>query len=314
MYFGDASLPKDGEVEGATVDDLANLLSRLNWTIAANEDSSLLSQIKLLRSDSNDRLDRLNASFQKFAEKVAELNSKALIEALSEVIRDFNAKLNEQFGENFKNLNAAVEKLVVWQQQYERTLNSLIEQETATRKTMTEAALRYADLVTHSTKFVEVSNSLHELMGELNKQRLELTTSLKGLAELINKAATGLPQIEAKIVEMTAQIEKGVRTNNDALGAALKSSAQTLQAHGSQLVSLLEETIASANKSLNAHIRQSTEDSKKQILALDAALEEELRKSIESLGRQLAALSQKFVQDYTPLTDRLRAVLQVGRV
>jgi len=41
---------------------------------------------------------------------MAENNSKALIEALQEVIRDFNAKINEQFGENFKQLNEAVGK------------------------------------------------------------------------------------------------------------------------------------------------------------------------------------------------------------
>jgi hypothetical protein len=46
---------------------------------------------------------------------------------------------------------------------------------------------------------------------------------------------------------------------------------------------------------------------------LDKALEEELRKSIESLGRQLTALSQKFVQDYTPLTAQLQRVVQMGR-
>jgi len=51
------------------------------------DDSTLLGQVKLLRTEANDRLDRLNQSYQHFAEKVAEANSKALIQALSEVIR-----------------------------------------------------------------------------------------------------------------------------------------------------------------------------------------------------------------------------------
>jgi DNA anti-recombination protein RmuC len=87
----------------------------LNKAIAGDEDSTLLGQMKLARADSNDKLDRLRSSIDNYANTVAEANSKALIEALSEIIRDFNTKLNEQFGENFKQLNAAVEKLVIWQ-------------------------------------------------------------------------------------------------------------------------------------------------------------------------------------------------------
>ena len=52
----------------------------------------------------------------------------------------------------------------------------------------------------------------------------------------------------------------------------------------------------------------------KHVTMLDKALEEELRRAIESLGRQLTALSQKFVQDYTPLTAQLQRVLQSARV
>jgi len=47
-----------------------------------------------------------------------------------------------------------------------------------------------------------------------------------------------------------------------------------------------------------------------QLVKLDTALETELSKSISSLGRQLTALSRRFVEDYTPLTDRLRSLLQ----
>jgi molybdopterin converting factor small subunit len=313
LWFGDPSLPTDGEPTGATVDDLAEHLSRLNRSVAGADDSTVLGQIKLLRNDNNERLDGLTSSFERFAEKMAEANSKALIEALSEVIRDFNTKLNEQFGENFKHLNAAVEKLVVWQKQYEQQLNALIQQETATRKSMTESSLRYAELVNKSTVFTATAAALQEILTATRMQSEQLNTSLRGLAELVTKAATGLPLIEVKIVEMTRQIEHGVRTNQEALGAVLRTSAQAMQTHNQELTTLLKSTIAGANKDLNGHIRQATEDTKKHIVALDKALEEELTKSIESLGRQLTALSQKFVQDYTPLTQKLQQLLQSVR-
>jgi hypothetical protein len=274
VIFGDPRPRGTGSpAGGATVDDL-------------------VVQLQLSRQDSNARLDALTESFDAYARKVAEANSKALIQALQEVIRDFNAKINEQFGDNFRQLNSAVGKLVEWQSGHETHLESLIEQETATRNNMTEASLRYAELINNSGAFVTVAGSLGKILTGLETQRRQLESSLGGFASLVDKAATGLPQIERRIVAMTEQIESGVRASHEQLTA-------TLQA---------------ANAQLNAHLRQATDDSKQHIAILDKALEEELRRAIESLGRQLTALSQKFVQDYTPLTTQLQRVLQSAQV
>ncbi len=313
MLLGDAAAPPGDGESGATIDDLSEHLARLNRRVSKGEDSSVVDEIGKLRIDANQGFQSLTASFEKYAEKVAESNSKALINALQEVIRDFNAKINEQFGENFKQLNTAVGRLLGWQVQYEAQLNALIQQETATRKTMSEAALRYTELVGKSTVFNNVAQSLHGLLASLETQRTHLETALTGFAGLIDKAAHGLPDIERRIVEMTRQIESGVRSNQDVLGSAMAGSAQSLQEHQRQLTQLMTSTLETANQTLNSHLRQATEDSRRHIALLDKALEDELRKSIESLGRQLTALSQKFVQDYTPLTAQLQRVVQMGR-
>lgn len=41
-----------------------------------------------------------------------------MIEALRQVIVEFNQNLMEQFGENFKKLNRAVKDLVQWRENY----------------------------------------------------------------------------------------------------------------------------------------------------------------------------------------------------
>ena len=274
VIFGDPrSRGAVSQAGGATVDDL-------------------VAQLQFSRQDSNARLEALTESFDAYARKVAESNSKALIQALQEVIRDFNTKINEQFGDNFRQLNTAVGKLVEWQSGHEAHLEALIDQETATRKNMTEASLRYADLVNKSGSFVTVAGSLGKILTGLDTQRQQLESSLGGFASLVDKAATGLPQIERRIIAMTEQIESGVRASHEQLTA----------------------TFQAANAQLNAHLRQATDDSKQHIAILDKALEEELRRAIESLGRQLTALSQKFVQDYTPLTTQLQRVLQSAQV
>jgi hypothetical protein len=286
ILFGDAAAAAP-VATGGSIDDLIGEIRALNET-AAGGHAAVAREMRQSREESNVRLDDLTSAFERYAAKVAESNSKALIQALQAVIRDFNAKINEQFGDNFKQLNLAVGKLVSWQASHEVQLDALIKQETQTRNNMTAAAERYGELVDKSGVFVQVAQQLGKVLVGLESQRTHLEASLGGFARIVETAAGGLPQIEGRIVAMTQQIEAGVRANHEQLTA----------------------TFQAASASLDAHLRQATEDSKQHVALLDKALEEELRRAIESLGRQLTALSQKFVQDYTPLTVQLQRVLQ----
>jgi len=127
--FGDATVPASGAQEGPPWTTWPDCWCS-STVDCGGDDCSLASQAKLLRADSNDRIDRLTEAFDKYAENVAETNSKALVTALSEVVREFNVKINEQFGGNFRQLNSGVERLISWQVQYEHQLEALIRQET----------------------------------------------------------------------------------------------------------------------------------------------------------------------------------------
>ena len=62
----------------------------------------MLTQLQKLRTTFSDKQDDLIRAFNEFADRMAENNTKALIEALEEVMRNFNTKINEQFGDNFR--------------------------------------------------------------------------------------------------------------------------------------------------------------------------------------------------------------------
>ena len=71
-----------------------------------------------MRSDTNDRLDALKAAQLQALQELSKMGSQALVEALRDVIKDFNAKITEQFGDNFKALNEGIGKLLIWQERY----------------------------------------------------------------------------------------------------------------------------------------------------------------------------------------------------
>ena len=100
---------------------------------------------------------------------------------------------------------------MVWQKQYEQQLKALIEQETKTRISMTEASRRYADLVNKSTVFNTTAESLRDLLSANEARSQQLYSSLWSLAEVVTKTATSLSRLEVKISEMTRQVEPGAR-------------------------------------------------------------------------------------------------------
>jgi hypothetical protein len=76
---------------------------------------------------------------------------------------------------------------------------------------------------------------------------------------------------------------------------------------------ILTQSAADVHREVNSHVQQLSAQTKDQVVALDKALSEELTRSIRTLGRQLTSLSEKFVEDYKPLTDRLQLLVQSAR-
>lgn len=97
----------------AVLTEQRDLLQATRDAIAGSEESSLAGQIKLLRGDLRDRQRAFEAELWErlsgFAEMLSKSATETVIEALKEVIVDFNRHLTEQFGDNFKKLDESVQ-------------------------------------------------------------------------------------------------------------------------------------------------------------------------------------------------------------
>jgi hypothetical protein len=189
--------------------------------------------------------------------------------------------------------------------------------------------------------FSKVSADLSGLLANLEIQKQQLIGSLKALTDLLQAASGSLPQIEAKVVDLTDQLSKAVRHNSQEVSKTIAENSLLLRTSAQEATKQITTTVAEQQKELskalsenvllirnsiqgvnqdftkvnqdfNKQINELAARTKEQVAVLDAALAEELKKSLESLGRQLAALSEKFVNDYGPLTDKLRLLVNVG--
>ena len=300
--FGAEPVQSKDEPRNASLDDVVSSIGLLRKSIAGENDSSLISQIKLMRKEQNDNANNLRKSLDEFADKVSELGSKALIEALESVIRDFNTQLNEQFGENFKQLNLAVEKLVIWQQQYKEELDKLQVIQRDGAISLKTSADSFSSVVEKASSYTESANRLEELLIVFKSQYALMAESQESLAKVLTDMKSVEPSFSAKLEDLTQTFKSSTVTLAD-------ETKKQIQIFGE----MLNKTVPEIQNKVNEQIASTNDQLKKSFDTLDKNLEAELEKALVGLGQQLASLSEKFVQDYTPLTERLKEVVNMSK-
>lgn len=251
---------------------------------------AVLDKLELLRKDNNEHLENLTNSLSEALNKIAKSSSDELVKALQEVIKDFNTKINEQFGENFKQLNQAVEKLVIWQEQYKGYIDSSTNTLNQIITNIQGLNTKFDGLVNNSTQltnnintvtqnaqsFNNTAQQLQSVLGNLDKQREAIQTQLTTLSSLVSQASNDLPKIHTQILE---------------IGTTMQNSAN----------------------GFNTQVSELANNTKNQTDALTAGIEEALKQSLNTLGGQLASMTEKFASDYNQLSNALARISQTTR-
>ena len=288
--------------------DLIFQLKNIEKALTGDGDTTLLSQIQKLRTSMMDKQDELINEFKIFGKHVAENSSKAIVEALTQVIRDFNDKITEQFGENFKHLNDGVGKMLEWQNNYKEHIQVASDKLNETLEIMKSTQKLISNVVTKAEKFAEISDKLGLSMDLIMQHNTELQSGIKQFAELSKEAVKAIPTIEKNISAMTKEFSESVNHNVRMVNELLSKQQNNVNEQISNLVKQQEVF----NKTLEAQIKETNGAMAKQFTEFDKLLGEQLNKSIESLGSNLIGLSNRFVQDYTPLTERLSSIIRLA--
>ena len=74
----------------------------------------------------------------------------------------------------------------------------------------------------------------------------------------------------------------------------------------------LAASVDAAHSGLAEHVAGMSSKTQKQMEILDESMEKQLNLALQTFGYQLTALSEKFVNDYIPLTDRLRDLVTLA--
>ncbi len=297
----------------ATIDDLDLSLQALVKQLHDGSEQSLRTELAQQHQSSQRRFDQLVDVLTNYQQKMADANAKALVEAIRAVMNEFNTKINEQYGENFRQLNESVVAMLEWQQTYRTQLDELISEQERSSNLMKEASNSFEYMVRNANAFNGISESLQELLTGLETQRLNIHSQLGSLADMVNSAAEGLPKLEERLATLTQGMSDAVQSQQR---WATEELSQTQKELTSQLHTMMlesQEQLLAQQQQSQQHMQKLGERLERQVAQLDTGMEEELNKALRAFGLQLTALSEKFVSDYSPLTDKLTEVVNMAR-
>jgi predicted nuclease with TOPRIM domain len=319
--------------DDVTGGDLLEQLVKLNKgtesvkdALVGEGDSSLSTQMIKLRND-----------FRDFAEKVTEDGSNALIKALEEVMRDFNAKINEQFGENFKQLNEAVTSLLEWQKEHKKQVEELTEIFRETQKGIDTVKDNIVLIETSTGKIPEQMSKVEDAFTLTEERMVELHGGLSSLSEMRTKAEDALPHIEKQLTGLTeglatsinnqmdsisqifeSQSNKSAETENkfngvlDSLNMAADGLLETTKDTSDQVKGIIvdfQKQQSDLSRELQDTLKASVDDIEKtlnqSVTSLDSSMQQTLQRSLDMLGQNLTAISKRFVDTYEPFADRV---------
>lgn len=316
-------------------------LKELKLAISGGEDSSLASQLKLLRTDSNDNHRNQMKAFDQFSDelwtnlnKVSEMLSKSateqIIEALRNVIKDFNEKITEQFGDNFKALDSSVTKLVGWQDQYSQQLNEMIKQ-------YAQGVLAITAIETSVTTISNESKTIPDSMAQLkpvletNQHQIdELSRHLEAFKDVKEQAVSAFPEIQKhvektiqEIVKSSDKASEGYQLLSEKTADVQRSFEEQIETIQGQLKKTVTELVEKQTSEMHKHflkieesVEKTAEKSEKAIDTkvdrIDEALSKEINSAMSELGGNLASITGKFVEDYTELVSAMQKVTQMA--
>ncbi|MBE0148622.1 type II Zorya anti-phage system protein ZorA2 [Serratia sp. PL7] len=216
--------------------------------ISGGEEGSLVAQIKLLRNEINDNSrsqiinhtefsHKLWEQLQQFADLMAKGATEQIIDALKQVIIDFNNNLTEQFGENFKALDASVKKLVDWQENYKIQVDQMSEQYQQSVESLVETRSAVAGIWEECKEIPLAMSELRDVLQVNQHQIGELSRHLDTFVAIRDKATDVLPEIQTRMAEVGELLKLGAAN----MSASLTQTSQQLLTNADSMRVALDE-------------------------------------------------------------------------
>lgn len=172
---------------------------------------------------------QLWSQMEQFGELLSKSATEQVINALKEVIVEFNEKLTEQFGENFKRLDESVKKLVEWQENYRVQLEEMSHKYKLGVDAISSTEKSVANISEQAQSIPQSMEKLHSVMELGHGQIQELEVRLEAFKDLRDKAIEAMPEIKTQLDTTMSTISEAVNAASTHYQGMLEESQKVIE-------------------------------------------------------------------------------------
>ncbi|WP_301007857.1 MULTISPECIES: hypothetical protein [Helicobacter] len=283
-------------LQAGKLDKLEKLesLDKLQEIVAQNQ-TQIESQNAYYRQQVNnfkvleDNFVKTNAALKEAMHHLAQGASKELIAALEGVIKDFNQRITDQFGDNFKELNSAVAQMILWQNNYKDSIVGLDSSLKSTLKLFESTKESLESIAQRNAEVLEVYTALAHSIEASRIENEKLSYLLQGFEKMHEDASRALVSVENLSQNLQNTHTQTLEYTKESLEEVQRFFIKSTQTHQENTQNLLENSF----KALEEDAQEQSKNLNTLQNAFNAFNQEYLEQNKEHLGEALEALKAK---------------------
>ncbi len=286
---------------------------QLNDTLTYSLNNLVKNQIDN-RNESFLKLDDLRSDLQIFLDKQIQNNTYIFTTALEKSMQKFNDDLMQHLGNNFKNLDQAIQKLVIWQDNH---IEQLEYQDQAQQNLMhyfSNIQEDFQKMLIHSENFAKIISDVNQMFDQIQNQQSHVEQKMQYFYQTLDEKFIDIEKskkmIESSFKASTTLLEN-FKTEMTYIYQDSRDYIHSNQKQNLEYMSNMNEELLNNQKTMGQSFEKTYQNLNRDLGILQQKHEIALNESLLSLARQLGSISEKFAYDYEPITQNLKYVMQM---
>jgi len=187
--------------------------------------------------------------FRLFANHMVENTHQELIKALESVIKDFNQQLTTQFGENFKQLNEAVGRMIESIREIQNSAETIPKAIQPLGSTLTKIETSLSQLTDELNAYADMKDKAVSAFPLINENLDNLTKYLTDyVSRTVEKNDQSIAKQQISLNKLTESLEQGVSETKQRLHQEVRDLDESLNEELGRALKMMSDNLGSMSK------------------------------------------------------------------
>ena len=288
-------------------------LEDIRNSIAGEEDSSLITQVKNLRTDNRDGFKKLDnlantieealvANLRNLIDEIRTVVGKQLGESLEKLIANIEKALIEQFGKTFIEFNQATQAIKQWQQEHRSHVIELT-------NAFNLAAEQIESIARNCQQIPPTLDKLREAVGLAHTNVESLSQLLTSFAQLQKQAEDSFPTIKEHLDRIGEDLAKSAE-GFSGLEETLRRTFESAEAQTQRIAKQHAEEVNRVAESMRMVVERACLESSQKITTVVQGLESNIEGAFNAAEQQTRHTVHQHSENVAKMAESMRQSIE----